>query len=74
MADRDSCTIRLHVQDRAFEFPVTKVSAVRLASNLIITVEKMPFCITPRNGNLDDGKTIEDILKLITDPEQTPGN
>ncbi len=68
---RENDTVRLHVKDRAFELPAAKLSTIRLKSNLIIALDKIPFCITPRNGNIDEGKTIEDILKLITDAQQS---
>ncbi|MEK7992312.1 MAG: hypothetical protein AAB403_00765 [Planctomycetota bacterium] len=66
---RENGLVRLRIRDHALELPVAKFSVIRLPENLILAVDKFPVCITPRNGNIDEGKTSEDILKLVTAPE-----
>ena len=65
-------TFCLSARGRTYDYPSDKVGAIRLKQNLVITMDEFPICITPRNENLHDGKTIDDIEKMIQETDEQP--
>lgn len=63
--DRSNVTVSFRGSDSQFEVSARSLAVIRLPENLLIFRDGTPISISPRNENLEDGKTIGDIEKLI---------
>ena len=63
--DRSGDTIFIQGTDSRFEFPAISLEALRFPDNILIFRNGVAISISPRNENLEDGKTVEDIENLI---------